>query len=209
MLPVPRAAGARHTHPRGDPGDEPKLHRIQVPSGVPTPTRTRHLVPYRLHTWPLAPIPSPPHSFRRSSRTRGTRSSAPARRRTPSSWSRVSCATRPTRALSLSRLAPCPSSTSCATKACSSRATAPLRLCSTLSRRVRWQARRFRLCRCTRRVALTVCSLAPRRTFRAPPQHQKQANARLVQSATAMSRCARAVNRHAWLSLSPAERVWV
>ena len=64
-------------------------------------------------------LPPPPRSSRRSSRTRGTRSAAPARRRTPSSWSRASCAIRPTRASSPLRLARCPSSTSCATKACS------------------------------------------------------------------------------------------
>ena len=143
-------------------------------------------------------LPPLPRSSRRSSRTRGTRSSAPARRRTPSSWSRASCAIRPTRASSPSRLARCPSSTSCVTKACSCRATAPLRLCSTLSRKVRSHARRFlerAAARGAARTALTACSPARRRTFRASAQHQKQANARMVQSATAMSRCARAVNR--------------
>ena len=143
-------------------------------------------------------LPPLPRSSRRSSRTRGTRSSAPARRRTPSSWSRASCAIRPTRASSPSRLARCPSSTSCVTKACSCRATAPLRLCSTLSRKVRSHAPRLRVCAAARgaaRTALTACSPARRRTFRASAQHQKQANARMVQSATAMSRCARAVNR--------------
>ena len=144
VLAVPRAAGARHTHPGGDPGDEPKLYRVQVPSGARPPAleaaAASPTAPYRAHTLGRclpSHLPPAPRSSRRSSRTRGTRSSAPARRRTPSSWSRASCAIRPTRASSPSRLARCPSSTSCVTKACSCRATAPLRLCSTLSRKVR------------------------------------------------------------------------
>lgn len=111
----------------------PQARRRQLEHATSAPT---------LCTRPLAPLHPPPRSFRRSSRTRGTRSSAPARRRTPSSWSRVSCATPPTPASSPSRVARCLSSTSCATKACSSQGTAPLRLCSILSRRVRGQARR-------------------------------------------------------------------
>ena len=111
-----------------------------------TPTLTLTLTPAPLEAAAASPtvctprpshLPPPRRSSRRSSRTRGTRSSAPARRRTPSSWSRASCATRRTRASSPSRLARCPSSTSCATKACSCRATARRRLCSTLSRKVR------------------------------------------------------------------------
>ena len=198
VLAVPCAAGARHTHPGGDPGDEPKLYRVQVPSGARPPAPEAAAASPSVRKPRPSHLPPLPRSSRRSSRTRGTRSSAPARRRTPSSWSRASCAIRPTRASSPSRLARCPSSTSCATKACSCRATAPLRLCSTLSRKVRSHAPRFRVCAAARgaaRTALTACSHARRRAFRASAQHQKQANARMVQGATAMSRCARAVNR--------------
>ena len=51
VLAVPCAAGARHTHPGGDPGDEPKLYRVQVPSGARPPA------PGAAASSPTAPLP--------------------------------------------------------------------------------------------------------------------------------------------------------